>query len=76
MDVGGASETVQVNADEQPQLKTDRADVATVFDSQQVANLPVGDQNFTNLQLLVPAPRNWAGPTRLRRTRKLRSRSW
>ena len=54
MDVGGASETVQVNADEQPQLKTDRADVATVFDQQQVANLPVGDQNFTNLQLLVP----------------------
>ncbi len=54
MDVGGASETVQVNADEQPQLKTDRADVATTFDSQQVANLPVGDQNFTNLQLLVP----------------------
>ena len=54
MDVGGASETVQVNADEQPQLKTDRADVATVFDQQQVSNLPVGDQNFTNLQLLVP----------------------
>jgi Carboxypeptidase regulatory-like domain/TonB dependent receptor len=54
MSVGGAAETVQVNADEQPQLKTDRADVATVFDSQQVANLPVGDQNFTNLQLLVP----------------------
>jgi Carboxypeptidase regulatory-like domain len=54
MSVGGAAETVQVNADEQPQLKTDRADVATVFDQQQVANLPVGDQNFTNLQLLVP----------------------
>jgi hypothetical protein len=43
--VGGAAETVQVNADEQPQLKTDRADVATVFDSQQGSNLPVGDQN-------------------------------
>ena len=54
MDVGGASETVQVNADEQPQLKTDRADVATIFDTQQVANLPVADQNFTNIQLLVP----------------------
>ncbi|HEY3705813.1 MAG TPA: carboxypeptidase regulatory-like domain-containing protein [Terracidiphilus sp.] len=54
MDVGGASETVQVNADQEPMLKTDRADVATVFDQQQVANLPVGDQNFTNLQLLVP----------------------
>lgn len=54
MDIGGASETVQVSAEDQPQLKTDRADVATVFDAQQVQNLPVGDQNFTNLQLLVP----------------------
>src|SRR5438045_6865448 len=47
MDVGGASETVQVSAEDQPQLKTDRADVATVFDEQQVSSLPVGDQNFT-----------------------------
>jgi hypothetical protein len=54
LDVGGSTETVQVNADQQPQLKTDRADVATVFDQQQVESLPVGDQNFTNLQLLVP----------------------
>ncbi|KAA6463283.1 TonB-dependent receptor [Acidobacteria bacterium AB60] len=54
MDVGGASETVQVNADQQPELKVDKADVATVFDEQQVSSLPVGDQNFTNLQLLVP----------------------
>jgi hypothetical protein len=54
MDVGGATETVQVNADQEPQLKTDRADVATVFDEQQVSSLPVGDQNFTNLQLLLP----------------------
>ena len=54
LDVGGASETVQVNADQEPQLKTDRADVATVFDQQQVSSLPVGDQNFTNLQLLLP----------------------
>jgi Carboxypeptidase regulatory-like domain/TonB dependent receptor len=54
MDVGGASETVQVNADTQPELKTDRADVSTIFDQQQVSSLPVGDQNFTNLQLLLP----------------------
>ncbi len=54
MDVGGGSETVTVNADQQPELKTDRADVATVFDEQQVSSLPVGDQNFTNLQLLLP----------------------
>jgi hypothetical protein len=51
---GGGSETVEVNADSVPQLKADRADVSTVFDSQQVADLPIGDQNFTNLQLLLP----------------------
>ena len=44
----------EVNAESQPELKTDRADVATVFDQQQVSSLPVGDQNFTNLQLLLP----------------------
>jgi hypothetical protein len=54
MDVGGQTETVEVNADQAPQLKTDRADVATVFDQQQISALPVGDQNFTNLQLLLP----------------------
>ena len=54
MDVGGQTETVEVNADQQPELKTDRADVATVFDQQQISALPVGDQNFTNLQLLLP----------------------
>ena len=54
MDVGGSAETVEVNADQEPELKTDRADVATVFNEQQVSSLPVGDQNFTNLQLLLP----------------------
>jgi len=54
LQVGGGSETIEVNADQQPELKTDRADVSTVFDQQQVSSLPVGDQNFTNLQLLLP----------------------
>src|SRR5580692_3650596 len=54
MDVGGSTETVEVSADQQPELKTDRADVSTIFDQQQVSSLPVGDQNFTNLQLLLP----------------------
>jgi hypothetical protein len=52
--VGAENTTVTVNAESQPLLKTDRADVATVFDQQQVSSLPVGDQNFTNLQLLLP----------------------
>jgi hypothetical protein len=54
LDIGGAETTVEVNADQQPELKTDRADVSTIFDQQQVSSLPVGDQNFTNLQLLLP----------------------
>jgi len=54
MQVGGGTETIEVSADQQPELKTDRADVSTVFDQQQVSSLPVGDQNFTNLQLLLP----------------------
>jgi Carboxypeptidase regulatory-like domain/TonB dependent receptor len=52
--IGGGGTTVTVDADTVPQLKTDRADVSTVFDSQQVSDLPVEGQNFTNLQLLLP----------------------
>src|SRR5215472_14415418 len=55
LDVGSdTGTTVTVSADAVPLLKTEKADVATVFDTQQVASLPVGDQNFTNLQLLLP----------------------
>ena len=34
------AETVTVNADSVPELKTDRADVSTIFNSQQVNDLP------------------------------------
>ncbi len=52
--IGGAGTTISVDADTVPQLKTDRADVATIFDSQQITDLPVAGQNFTSLQLLLP----------------------
>ncbi len=52
--VGGSDQTVEVNADQVPQLKADRADVATTFSSQEVIDLPIPDRNFTNLQLLLP----------------------
>ena len=52
--VGSTGETVEVNADQVPQLKTDRADVSTTFNSQEIGNLPIPDHNFTNLQLLLP----------------------
>ncbi|MGA3048873.1 MAG: carboxypeptidase-like regulatory domain-containing protein, partial [Terracidiphilus sp.] len=54
LEVGGADTTITVSADTQPLLKTESTDVSTVFDEQQVSSLPVGDQNFTNLQLLLP----------------------
>lgn len=55
LDVGSdTGTTVEVNAESVPLLKTEKADVATVFDQQQVSSLPVGDQNFTNIQLLLP----------------------
>ncbi|HEY0796904.1 MAG TPA: TonB-dependent receptor [Acidisarcina sp.] len=51
---GGADQTVTVTADSVPQLKTDRADVSTVFGAKEIQDLPIGDRNFTNLQLLLP----------------------
>ncbi len=51
---GGSEQVVEVNADTVPQLKTDRADVATIFDSKQIVDLPIPDRNFTSLQLLLP----------------------
>lgn len=54
LQTGGASETVNVNADAIPQLKTDRADVATTFDTRTVSDLPIQGRNFTSLELLLP----------------------
>jgi hypothetical protein len=52
--LGVATQTVEVNADQVPLLKVDRADVSTEFDSKQIIDLPIPDRNFTNLQLLLP----------------------
>ena len=54
MQTGATGETITVSADSVPQLKTDKADVATVFNAQEVEELPIPDHNFTNLQLLLP----------------------
>lgn len=52
--IGGSDQVVEVSADQVPQLKTDRADVATIFNAQEIVDLPIPDRNFTNLQLLLP----------------------
>ena len=51
---GATTETVEVNADAVPLLKTDRADVSTVFGSREIQDLPNQGRNFTGLQLLLP----------------------
>lgn len=50
---GAVTESVEVRATS-PLLKTDRADVATTFDSKQITDLPVLDRNFTKFILLTP----------------------
>jgi len=58
--VGGTSETVEVTA-EAPQLKTDRADVATTFNEKYVEDIPILNRNFTTLQLLAPGSQKLVG---------------
>src|SRR5437868_646063 len=53
MAIGEVSENVTVTGFS-PILKTDRADVATTFDSKQINELPILDRNFTKLILLTP----------------------
>ena len=54
LSTGASSETVEVSADSVPLLKTDRADVSTVFEGREVRDLPIAGRNFTSLQLLLP----------------------
>ncbi len=53
LEVGAVSEEVTVSGGA-PLLKTDRADVATRFDSRELTELPVLDRNFTKFILLTP----------------------
>jgi len=55
MEVGAMTEQVTVTADaQQLSLKTDRADVATTFNTRQLEELPILDRNFTKFLLLTP----------------------
>jgi outer membrane receptor protein involved in Fe transport len=53
LQVGAMSEAVTVQGFS-PLLKTDRADVATTFETRQLTDLPVLDRNFTKFVLLTP----------------------
>jgi Carboxypeptidase regulatory-like domain/TonB dependent receptor len=58
--VGGTSETVEVTG-EASQLKTDRADVSTTFDTRMVEALPLLNRNFTSLELAAPGTQKLVG---------------
>ncbi|MGZ4788491.1 MAG: carboxypeptidase-like regulatory domain-containing protein, partial [Terriglobales bacterium] len=60
MQLGSVSEAVEVTA-EAPQLKTDRADVATTFNEKYVEDLPVLGRNFTTFELLSPGTQKLVG---------------
>src|SRR5439155_21490609 len=60
LQIGTANEVVQVFA-EAPQLKTDRADVAVIFDEKTLRELPLLDRNFTSLELSSPGTQKLSG---------------
>jgi Carboxypeptidase regulatory-like domain len=53
LELGQVAESVTV-AGFSPVLKTDRADVASTFDTRMINDLPLLDKNFTKLLLLTP----------------------
>jgi outer membrane receptor protein involved in Fe transport len=54
LEAGAVTETVTVTASGGQLLKTDRADVATTFETKQITDLPILDRNFTRFILLTP----------------------
>src|SRR5438876_4611357 len=60
LQVGAVTQTVEVTG-EIPQLQTEKTDVATIFASRTVEDLPIYNRNFTTLQLLSPGAQrlNW-----------------
>src|SRR5437868_4348600 len=60
LQVGAVTQSVEVTG-EIPQLQTEKTDVATVFQSRTVEDLPIYNRNFTTLQLLSPGAQrlNW-----------------
>lgn len=54
LEAGQVAETVVVSGSEGELLKTDRADVATTFESRQLTELPILSRNFTRFVLLTP----------------------
>ncbi len=60
LEVGQVTETVEVTS-AAPQLKTDRSDVATIFNDKAVIELPILNRNFTQFELLSPGTQKLVG---------------
>ena len=60
LQLGEVSQSVEVTG-QAPQLKTDRADVATTFNERYVENLPLLNRNFTSLELASPGTQKLVG---------------
>ena len=58
--VGAVTQTVEVTT-EAPQLKTDRADVATEFNEREIEDSPIFDRNFTSFELIAPGAQKLIG---------------
>lgn len=54
MQVGQATQTVDVVVDQAPVLVTDRAEISTTLSSHELINIPTLSQNVTQLELLSP----------------------
>lgn len=57
--VGPVTETVTVQAEDIPLLKTDRADVSFSFTEKQIEEIPLLTRNFTEFQLLSPGTQSF-----------------
>src|ERR1700737_5007023 len=60
LQVGSVTQSVEVTG-EIPQLQTEKTDVATVFQTRTIEDLPIYNRNFTTFQLLSPGAKrlNW-----------------
>jgi outer membrane receptor protein involved in Fe transport len=54
LQLGAASQTVQVVANEAPVLVTDRAEISTTVTTRELTDIPTLGQNVTQLELLAP----------------------
>ncbi len=61
LELGAMTETVTVESVQSQLLKTDRADVATTFDTKLLTELPNIDRNFTKAILLTPGTQRLTG---------------